>query len=170
MKLNCAKDVAENMARATIASLARHSHEKDPFVARNFSGIEKDEEGKLWRGVLWTRSRGGSSELVALRGRYCARLLARSRTIFHRTLFPWDTLNSFPSRLTTFDTFAKMIHQSFPGARKMTHQILYWIKSIVEVIQWYNDTIFKQRYNIQLWQIIFHSFLWKEYYAFNICF
>lgn len=29
------------------------------------------------------------------------------------------------------------------GAWKMTHLILYGIKSIVDVIQWYNDTIFK---------------------------
>lgn len=56
-------------------------------------------------------SPGVLTELVALRGCYCARLLAGSRTIFHRTLFPWDTLNSFPSRPTTFDAFAKMIHR-----------------------------------------------------------
>lgn len=80
-------------------------------------------------------SRGVLTELVALRGRYCARLLAGSRTIFHSTLFPWDTLNSFPSRSTTFDTFAKMIHRELGKWRT---------GSFIELNplwKWYNDTL-----------------------------
>lgn len=97
----------------TIISLAWHSHEKNLFVAKLeiFQGHRERGERKIMKGCfVREESRGVSHKLVAFRGRYCACLLAGSHTIFHRILFPRDTLNFFPSRFTTFDTVAKMIH------------------------------------------------------------
>lgn len=94
-------------------------------------------------------SRGGSCELVAFRGRYCARLLAGSHTIFHRILFPRDTLNFFPSPSITFAK--KWFIDSFENdARSFIELNSPW--EYVTMIQ-YLSTIANN----------FPSFVWKEY-------
>lgn len=132
------------MAHATITSLARHSHEKNPFVAKLeiFQGQRKTRKenygGKREEGGYFVReeSRGALTNLSLFED---AIVLAYwlDRTQFFTVHSSLGTLNFLPSRPTTFDTFAKMIHWELWEWR----MILYWIKSTVGVRN--NDTIFK---------------------------
>lgn len=95
-----------------------------------FSRIERQGK-KIMEGCsLCARSRRRVLELVASRRRYCARLLAGSHAIFHRTLFPQGYFKLLSILLYHFDSFTKIIHWIFEN------DVRYCIKFITKI---YND-------------------------------